>query len=330
MRIVVLPPRGVNFHAESPWLSLLSGLRAAGHEVAGFGVADAGADAVVAMNDQPAARRLSEDLGIPATRAALVMFEPQVTAPKMYNASALKRYGHRFAPSPFWARQAGAEQFLWPQVVSTPPAPGIDWEFSATMINADKRSAIHGSLYGLRRDVIRACDSRRLAVAVFGPGWDSPQRRRVGDGAKAMARALRARQLPHLAEAFGASGIRPTNYRGTIDDKATAFAVAPAAIVIENSRDYVSEKLFDALSAGVAPLYVGPPLETFGIPADVAVECEPDAATIARALTTLSGQRQAEITSAGRAWLSSSNVQRHEITHVLTDLGRTIGERLKH
>ena len=330
MRIVVLPPRGVSFRAESPWLSFLTGLRTAGHEVSGFGAAGAGADAVVTLNDQPAARRLIGSLNIPASKSALVILEPRVTAPRMYATSSLKHYRHRFAPSPFWAQQVGAEEFLWPQVVSSPPAPEVDWEFAATMINAEKRSAIRGSLYGLRRDVIRACDSRRIPLAVFGPGWDSPQRQRVGEGAKAIARALRARQLPHLAEALGATAIRPTNYMETIDRKASAFPIAPTAIVIENSRDYVSEKLFDALSAGVAPIYVGPPLETFGIPANVAVECEPDASSIARVLATLSEHRRSEITDAGSEWLVSAAAQRHEITHVLTDLGRTVGERLRH
>lgn len=330
MRIVVLAPRGVTFAADSPWFSFLSGLRAAGHEVAGFGVPDAGAHALVTLNDQPAARRLIKDLDIPASRAALVMLEPRVTAPSMYTASVLGYYQHRFAPSPLWAQKVGAEDFLWPQVVSTPSTRRVNWKFSATMINAEKRSAVHGSLYGLRRGVIRACDSEGIPLAVFGPGWDAPPGRRVGEGVKAMARALRARQLPHLAEALSSPAIRPTKYLGTIDEKASAFAVAPAAIVIENSRDYVSEKLFDALSAGVAPIYVGPPLETFGIPADVAVECEPDALTIARALATLSEHRRSEITTAGCAWLSSANAQRHEITHVLTDLGRTVGERLNH
>lgn len=329
MRIVVLAPRGVTFAADSPWFSFLSGLRAAGHEVAGFGVADTGAHALVTLNDQPAARRLIKDLDIPASRAALVMLEPRVTAPSMYTAFVLEHYGHRFAPSPLWARQVGAEQFLWPQVVSTPPVSGVDWEFAATMINAEKRSAISGSLYGLRREVIRACDSRRIPLAVFGPGWDSPPGRRLWQGVKAMARALRARQLPHVVEALRSPAIQPTKYLGTIDDKASAFAVAPSAIIIENSRDYISEKLFDALSAGVAPIYVGPPLETFGIPANIAVECEPDASSIARVVATLSEYRRSEITDAGREWLVSAAAQRHEITHVLTDLGRTVGERLR-
>lgn len=329
MRIVVLPPRGVTFQGNSPWMSLLSGLRSTGHEVAGFGAAGAGGDAVVTMNDQPAARHLMEELNVPASRAALVVLEPRVTAPTMYTASALALYGHRFAPSPLWARQLDAETFPWPQATPTPPDADVNWKFRATMINAEKRSAIRGSLYGLRREVIRTCDSRGISLAVFGPGWDSSSRRRAGEGTKAIARALRARQRLHIQEALGALSIRPAHAMGTIARKSSAFSVAPTAIVIENSRDYVSEKLFDAISAGVAPIYVGPPLQLFGIPSGLAVECDPHPSEIVQAISDMSEERRIEVTSVGREWLASEEAQRHAITRVLADLGRTIGERLR-
>jgi hypothetical protein len=329
VRIVVLPPRGVNFQADSPWMGLLGGLRSAGHEVAEFGAASAGGDAVVVMNDQPAARHLIKELNIPASRAALVVLEPRVTAPTMYTATTLARYGHRFAPSHLWAQELDAEKFPWPQVISTPPAAGVSWEFRATMINAEKRSAVRGSLYGLRREVIRTCDSKGIPLAVFGPGWDSSSRRRVGEGTKAIARALRARQGLHVQEALGAPAIRPANAMGTVPQKSSAFAVAPTAIVIENSLDYVSEKLFDAISAGVAPIYVGPPLHSFGIPSDLAIECEPDSTQVVQTLSEMSEERRVEVTRAGREWLASDDAQGHEISRVLSDLGRTIGERLR-
>jgi hypothetical protein len=39
-------------------------------------------------------------------------------------------------------------------------------------------------------------------------------------------------------------------------------------IIVENSCDYVSEKIFDCFKAGVVPIYVGPSLPEFGIPAE--------------------------------------------------------------
>lgn len=280
------------------------------------------------MNDQPDARRLQSELGVPVRRTALVVLEPRVTAPRMYEMSALVHYGHRFAPSPLWAEPLAAEVFPWPQMVGEPAQTSGPWPYAASMINAEKRSAVRGSLYGLRRKVIRACDVNSVPLAVFGSGWDNSAPQRFEAGSKAVARALLARDRPQLGEALGQPSIRPGHALGVVADKSSAFAAAPASIVIENSRDYVSEKLFDALSAGIAPIYVGPPLGLFGIPPEVAVQVEPHAPDVVTALSDFPEARREEITQAGREWLRSTDAQRHEITRVLKELGRVIGDRL--
>lgn len=328
MRIVVLPPRGVNFPDGSPWGNLLVGLREAGHDVDHFGARTGRVDAMVSMNDQPDARRLQSELGIPVRRSALVVLEPRVTAPRMYEKSALGHYGHRFAPSPLWAKLLAGEVFPWPQVLRVSMRGSGPWRYAATMINAEKRSAVRGSLYGLRRAVIRACDMQSVPLAVFGSGWDDSAPQRLKKGVEAVARALRAGDRPWLGEALGQLSLTPSHTLGVVAGKPSAFAVAPVAIVIENSRDYVSEKLFDALLAGVAPIYVGPPLSMFGIPSEVAVEVEPDAPAVVSALSDLSESRREEVALAGHEWLGSADSQRHEIHGVLKDLGHVIGDRL--
>lgn len=328
MRIVVLPPRGVEFQSQSPWGSLLVGLREAGHDVDHFGDRNQRVDALVSMNDQPDARRLQARFEIPARRTALVVLEPRVTAPRMYEMSALRHYGHRFAPSPLWAGPLAAEVFHWPQVLRGAAQPSGPWQYAATMINAEKRSAVRGSLYGLRREVIRACDLKSVPLAVFGSGWDDSAPQRLKAGAKAIARATQTRHRPWLGEALSQPSIRPAHALGVVVDKSSAFAAAPVTIVIENSRDYVSEKLFDALSAGVVPIYVGPPLGLFDIPSEVAVEVEPHASEVVQSMSMLPAARQEEVALAGREWLRSGEARRHEITCVLKDLGRVIGDRL--
>jgi hypothetical protein len=47
-------------------------------------------------------------------------------------------------------------------------------------------------------------------------------------------------------------------------------------VVIENSIDYMSEKLLEAIAAGSIPVYVGPPVTEFGIPAELVVQVNPD------------------------------------------------------
>jgi hypothetical protein len=56
------------------------------------------------------------------------------------------------------------------------------------------------------------------------------------------------------------------------------------SLVIENSIEYMSEKLFDSLFAGTFPIYVGPNPVDFGIPEFVAIHAKPDIDSIMKAI----------------------------------------------
>ena len=329
MRIVVLPPQGVTFSQDSAWNALLTGLVDRGHDVQGYGYRGGDIDALVSLNDQPDAREL---LGrVDRGNACVIVLEPRVTSPTMYRSGALGRYGLRFAASPVWARALDAIPFPWPQDLdavgplkisqSAPP-------FVASLINADKRSAVGGSLYGLRREVIAAFDGADVPLAVFGPGWDAPVAVRLRQGVRATAKALHARVKPHLREALARPGIRPSHAQGAVAEKSEAFAVAPVSIIIENSADYVSEKLVDAIVAGVVPVYVGPSLSAFGLPEELAVPSPPTADGVLDTVRSMSAQRADEVRLAGRAWISSDSAKDHEIRAVLRTLGQSIADRL--
>lgn len=325
----MLPPRDVVFPEVSSWNALLEGFRDTGHLVSGFGALVSQADAIVAMNDQPETRRLQETLEISPERSALILLEPRVTSPSMYRDSILARYAHRFAASPQWAQMVGGISFPWPQDLTPRVAPSsVSPTFAATMVNAEKRSAVPGSLYGLRRSVIEVFDGAGLGLAVAGPGWHDTATRRARQGARAIAKALNAGMRPDVREAMSSPGIRPRHWLGRVDDKALALAHSTVTLVIENSPDYVSEKLIDAIVHGVVPVYVGPPLEPFGIPSDLAVTPEPRAEDVLRAVADLSPTRATETLERGKAWLASPDAASHEIRRVLRELGRAIGQQL--
>jgi len=46
------------------------------------------------------------------------------------------------------------------------------------------------------------------------------------------------------------------------------------AVVIENSADFISEKLFDSIRSGCVSVYVGPNLEKYGIPKASAIQVD--------------------------------------------------------
>jgi hypothetical protein len=247
----------------------------------------------------------------------------------MYTKRALKQYEHRFAASPIWAEQIGGHAFRWPQEVGPQQMNQVSADFAASMINGDKRSAVPGSLYGLRISVIRESEVRGIPLAVFGPGWNASIRGRLGAGAKAAARALASGTPPRLGEAFSDLSQHPDFWLGTVVDKQVAFSSAPVAVIIENSADYVSEKLVDAIRGGAAPVYVGPPLSNFGFPKSIAVTCAPTADGVVQTVRNLTKTRIDEVVSAGDNWLLSKGAKDHEIRNVLHELGEMIGQQLR-
>lgn len=330
MRIAVIPPRGSVIPEGSPWVALIEGLRGSGHQVDGYGKGYGSADGLVVLNHQPEVERLQTINRIGADRTALIALEPKVTAPLMYRNTSLKMYGLRYAASPIWARQIDGGCFFWPQDLTPKSSQSHDGVFAATLINADKRSAVNGSLYGLRRSVIHFLDNNALPLAVFGQGWGDSYRDRLGKAGRALLKAGQAKIMPDTKEALSGINVRPKQWMGIAKSKSEAFAVAPMSIVIENSRDYVSEKLIDAVTAGVVPLYVGPPLGDFGLPSEIALTSEPSPERIYSLIRQSTDEHLAQVIAAGQQWLVSAEARKHDIRFVLTELGHRIGERLSH
>jgi hypothetical protein len=70
------------------------------------------------------------------------------------------------------------------------------------------------------------------------------------------------------------------NARGQILDKHQVIAQSKYSLVIENTNNYISEKLFDALIGGSIPIYFGPNLANTGIPEDLVIRCNPNGANL--------------------------------------------------
>jgi hypothetical protein len=265
-------------------------------------------DAALFFNHQPNALELAEAEGVPLHRRVLIALEPFSTLPSMYQQRAIRRYGLRFAPSPIWARKLQAETFTWPQRIEIPPGSRrtVDCsKYLATIIAGDKRSSSRDSLYGLRREVIRSSNSSGVAIALAGPGWDRPMWSRLKQAARESLRwSAQARAWPDLRETFSCLGKPSVDYFGVVPAKSEFLRKAPIAIVIENTLDYVSEKLVDAVLAGVCPVYVGPALEPFGFPEEICVHAEPSPTGVLAAVRL--AQRDPEVViERGREWLRS-------------------------
>jgi hypothetical protein len=132
-------------------------------------------------------------------------------------------------------------------------------------------SFIRGELYSLRRQVV----TKSELIDVFGPGWQMSATSKVKKLLAEMLIALLAGRLPKII------GLRfwfrrPNNYSGLSNDKIETLRKYKYSLVIENSVEFLTEKLFDCFFSSTIPIYVGPPLSLFGIPENLVVQVDPD------------------------------------------------------
>lgn len=125
------------------------------------------------------------------------------------------------------------------------------------LVNSDKWSFCRGSQYWLRAGVA----SLDAQVQVFGFGWDSHQVVRLLHRVHAFLTAIFSGELPQ-SQGIKFLLSRPRNYLGTVKSKQAEMEKYKVALVVENSAEVVTEKIFDALFAGCIPVYVGPVIES--------------------------------------------------------------------
>lgn len=167
-----------------------------------------------------------------------------------------------------------------------------------------------------------------IAIAVAGPGWSAPPSDNLRAGIRAVFKSLSAGAPPNLREALSKTVWKPDYALGMAAAKSEVLQRARCSIVIENSADYVSEKLFDVIRHGVAAIYVGPRLETFGIPEDVAITVGANPREIIELVRQSSESDLKQQVARASAWLKSSEGRAHRDSDVLRELGRRIGHHL--
>lgn len=122
-----------------------------------------------------------------------------------------------------------------------------------------------------------------------------------------------------------------TNFMGSPPEKTFVYQQYRYSIVIENSQSYISEKLFDVIVAGSVPIYVGPKLEEFSIPSEIALEAIPDLDCIRDKISHLRSNPNLveRLRVAGQEFLHSSRFSKMKNETVLRDLARKVVEKIE-
>jgi len=234
-------------------------------------------DALVANTHSEKAIREANAANVPLKNRILIIWEPQIVDETIYREKTLSNYGTIFAPSPIWANKVGGIPFNWPQnylnIDLIESKEKRDFNDRAILMQGNKFSARYGELYSLRRIVLLNSTKQKLSVDLCGPNWNSGF---IYDLRKWMKSALRSRISILSFRSILGMGFKFKNYIGIANDKFETLNFYDVSIVIENSADYVSEKLFDAILAGNLVVYVGPNLTDFGFNVGIINQCDPN------------------------------------------------------
>jgi len=252
----------------------------------------------------------------------LVVMEPKVTSPSSHKARKRMQFGKTIVFSPKW--NMGNDLVLpWPQKALTEKVKiGNGRKRKACQIVSNKFSFVKGQQYGLRRRIILELNHK---VDTYGMGWNDKSRRKV---MRLLSAFLRCFWDFYFRSIFEFSTTRKAEkcVMGPVDNKLDVMSKYEISLVIENSLDYVSEKLVDAIFAGTCPIYVGPKIDEFGFPKGIAYECAPSVDKINEAIEVLMRRPELleNIKREGSAFIESAQYQEFENRIVFSALAYAI------
>ena len=239
--------------------------------------------------------------------AALVRLEPSVIRPQNIRSDYLEHMSMVIdvGRSPL----ASNSRMNWPQRwtlkhLESPKVAGPERIDRFVIINANKMSFVQGELYSLRRLAAQQSSD----IDVWGFDWDMPWFRKITKALEEILIPLEHR-VGIKPTAIKGWFKKPLSFMGTSEDKLSTLASYKYSLVIENSIEYMSEKLFDSLFSGTLPIYVGPNPVDFGMPEFVAIHSKPDINSI---MTAIQQARTIDLDTwraAVLTWLRSDGVE---------------------
>lgn len=282
---------------------LINELELLGHQVVDY--QDPRAQFFMSLDHRKNSFRIAKK-HFPRDNRILFVQEPYVVIPSNYKSHIRNQYGLIISITP----DKADKWFPWPQYPWGGDSSDLesvlinDRQFQAVLINSNKVSMLKGSLYGFRRSIVRYLGKKQFPLVVAGPNWDRKLFMSLIENIKAFVYSILNFRFPLVSEATAPITYpSSTKVLGIIQSKTEVMEKSVFALVIENQRNYVSEKLFDAIFAGCVPIYVGPKLSEFDIPSDVAIELGQNKKLIYETLTKISKEEIYQIRENGRRWI---------------------------
>ena len=242
--------------SNNPWSAFFSELKTSGAQIVASG-SSAKFDVLIANSHSKKIIRECEKFGVSKENRILILWEPKETNGKLYKTYTLNSYGHIFTPSPDWLKGQNVYYFDWPQgkaIRKTQSDP--EWlrrKNKFVFIGSNKYSISKGELYSLRRAVLKN-DKNKEFIDLFGHGWNQSI---IHDTVSIFSSLFKINYRNYSLKSIKLFAKKYNNYKGITNNKQKTLSKYKFALVIENSNDYVSEKLFESLESQCIVLYVG-------------------------------------------------------------------------
>jgi len=277
------------------------------------------AEAVVSCDFLQSEVPLISSLKFSIQRKILVFMEPEVVIPINFGKQIEDKFG-----TVIRVGRPGItsdKNLRWPQKWRDVAPLNLNRGITEiAMICGNKISFVKGEMYSLRRRAAFEIEQ----IALYGSEWDSLNSTRMKKMIVEIASSLRAGYLPNL-KSLRYWFAEKNDWRGAPADKAKVLEQFKVSLVIENSLEFLSEKLFDSFFAGCIPVYVGPDLEDFEIPGSLVISVSPDIPSIRAGISQAIEMDYQKWHSDLSAWLGRSEIKRQWSSEgFFTDLSRII------
>ena len=253
--IFINPPKN------NPWSSFFSELKKSGAHIV---TSKSGEkfDVLIANSHSKKSIHECQKFGVAKENRILILWEPKEVNAKLYKPSTLSEYGHIFSPSVEWLMGSNVHNFNWPQGKATKKIQtDREWlkrKHKFVFIGSNKYSVSKGELYSLRRTVLKNHKTKKF-IDLFGHSWNSNIFYEIRS---VLSSLVKVNYKNYSFKSIKLFARKYDNYQGVTNNKKSTLNDYKFAIVIENSKNYISEKLFESLDNQCIVLYVGANLNT--------------------------------------------------------------------
>ena len=264
----------------------------------------------------------------------LIRFEPIAVFPIQYRKSIERKFELIIDPGGIIKSDSKTDFLGWPYKYNLNPAlpnasdPKLDtildqalknnlfsfekWNNrrnKIVLIASNKVSPTSKSNYKKRRKIVRQMSPNEIDV--YGDLWCSSISKKLFHRITVGFYAFRIGYFPNLFELYGGLFLKYSNCVGTVIDKHLVIQKYKYSLVIENSNDYCSEKLFDAIINGSIPIYIGPKNEHILLPKNLYYWCNGSVKDIRGFVGNLDPKRNNDMLRAMETFIKSDDFKNY-------------------